>query len=187
MSELTIDPAETEHIVLVNDDWEPIGTAPKLESHHANTPLHLAFSVYIFRPDGKVLVTQRANTKKVWPGAWTNSCCGHPAPGESITDAIIRRVEYELSMTLTDAHVVLPKYQYKTPPFKGVVEHEACPLYFAKTTDQPKPNPLEVDAYKWLSWEEFTTQALNDSNDAWSWWCKDQLKQLLAIPNISNK
>lgn len=184
MNKPIVDPAETDRIVLVNEDWEPIGTAPKLKSHHANTPLHLAFSVYIFNAKGKILVTQRALSKKVWPSVWTNSCCGHPAPEESMTDAITRRVQYELGMTVSDLRVILPRYQYTTPPYNGIIENEACPLFFAQTTNEPKPNPLEVEAYQWLTWDKFNSQVLGDTNDIWSWWCKDQLKQLANIPNL---
>ncbi len=184
MSESTIDPATQDLIVLVDDAGKPIGSAPKLASHHANTPLHLAFSVYIFRSDGKILVTQRAHSKKVWPGVWTNSCCGHPAPDEPISDAITRRVAYELGMTVTDLRCLLPDYRYQTPPFNGIIEHEVCPLYFANTTDEPQPNALEVDDFHWLTWDEFTKNALSDDNDTWSWWCKDQLKQLLTLPDL---
>ena len=33
----------------------------------------VAFSCYVFDDDGLCLVTQRAWSKKVWPGVWTNS------------------------------------------------------------------------------------------------------------------
>ena len=179
-----MDPAHEELIVLVNDQGKPIGSAPKLASHHDNTPLHLAFSVFIFSSDGSVLVTQRAHSKKVWPGVWTGSCCGHPLPNESMEKAIRRRTEYELGIHLQNIRVVLPDYRYKTPPFKGVIEHEVCPLYFAESNDELRPNPLEVEDYEWLDWNEFIAKALADSGDIWSWWCKDQLKQLAAIPNL---
>lgn len=184
MKTAPLDKAEHEYIVLVNEQGKPIGQAPKLASHHAHTPLHLAFSVYIFNATGKLLVTQRATNKKVWPRVWTNSCCGHPAPNESIQDAITRRVTYELGMSLSNLRVVLPDYRYQTPPFEGIIENEICPVFFANTSDEPKPNPLEVEAYQWLSWHEFCSQAQKDTNNMWSWWCKDQLKQLVSTPEL---
>lgn len=172
--------SEKEQIVLVNEHAEPIACAPKLASHHADTPLHLAFSVYILNSQGDVLVTQRAHHKKVWPSVWTNSCCGHPMPGESMQDAIERRVSYELGMRVSDIRVKLPEYRYKTPPYNGIIENEVCPVFFANTADEPSPNPDEVDDFKWLSWAEFRRRAGKDTTDVWSWWCKDQLKQLAA-------
>lgn len=168
-----------ELIYYVDEKDNPTGeTAPKLEAHTANTRLHAAFSCYIFNNAGEFLVTRRAKNKKVWPGVWTNSVCGHPAPGESRQAAIIRRTQYELGMTIKDLQVILPKYIYKTPPFNGIIEHEYCPVFFAHSSSLPDPNIEEVDAYKWLKWEDYVHQVQNDTDDVWSWWCKDQLKQI---------
>jgi len=89
---------DQELIVLCDERGTPTGTAEKWSSHHGRTPLHLAFSCYVFDEAGAFLTTRRALTKKVWPGVWTNSVCGHPAPAESFVDAIARRVGYELGM-----------------------------------------------------------------------------------------
>lgn len=168
-----------EYIVFVHPDGTPTGEiGPKLESHTATTKLHLAFSCYVFNDKGEVLVTRRAATKKVWPGVWTNSVCGHPGPGETVDAAITRRLREELGMTAYDIEVKLPTYTYQTPPYNGIIEHEFCPVFFAKTTDEPSPNPDEVSEYKWMAWDDFVARALADTGDAWSWWCKDQLKQL---------
>lgn len=169
---------DDEKIVLADQDGNPTGVAPKLASHHAKTPLHLAFSVYIFNEEGKLLVTQRALRKKVWPSVWTNSCCGHPAPTETTEDAIRRRVAYELGMTLKALAVVLPDYRYKTPPYRGIIENEICPIYFARADSLAQPNPVEVEDMRWLAWEEFEKQALEDRQDTWSWWCKDQIRSI---------
>lgn len=169
-----------ELIVLVDGKGKPIGTAPKLASHHANTPLHLAFSCYIFNSAGQFLLTKRAHTKKVWPGVWTNSVCGHPAPDEPLEAAIKRRSEYELGLThLTDLVVILPDYRYRTPLFNGIIENEICPVYFAKTAQEPRPNPDEVGAWRWVDWADLSSLIQNDPA-AYSYWTKDQLKLLTS-------
>lgn len=166
-------------IVYVDQNDKPTGeTAPKLEAHTANTRLHAAFSCYIFNDRGEFLVTQRALSKKVWPGVWTNSVCGHPAPGESREAAIVRRTDYELGMTIKDLQVVLPNYIYKTPPFNGIIEHEYCPVFVARASSEPHPNSHEVEAHAWMLWDEYIHTIESDDADVWSWWCKDQYKQL---------
>ena len=168
---------ETEKIVLLDEDGHRIGTAPKLASHHTNTPLHLAFSCYIFDERGRFLVTQRALSKKVWPGVWTNSVCGHPAPGESFETAIARRARDELGMKVKDIQKILPDYRYKTPPYNGIIENEICPVFAAHAASDVTPNPEEVEAYKWLPWEEYAT-LLHEKPADYSYWAKDQYKQL---------
>ncbi|HTE58150.1 MAG TPA: isopentenyl-diphosphate Delta-isomerase [Verrucomicrobiae bacterium] len=166
-----------ELIVLLDEQGKPIGTAPKLASHHANTPLHAAFSCYVFNDKDEFLVTQRALSKKVWPGVWTNSVCGHPGPDETHQAAIERRAHDELGATLTDIQVILPDYRYKTPAFNGIVENEICPVFTARLKGGLAPNPEEVEDYSWLTWADYKAD-LQSHGEKYSYWAKDQLKQL---------
>lgn len=171
--------------MLVDTAGHELGSAEKLATHSDHTPLHRAFSCYIFDDAGKFLATQRAENKKVWPGVWTNSCCGHPAPGESFEDAIRRRVMYELGMEISDIALLVSDYIYKTPPFRGIVEHEFCPIYIARSRGgQCVPNSEEVAAYEWRDWELYRADAISDTADVYSWWCKDQLRLIRQHPLV---
>ncbi|MDX6704319.1 MAG: isopentenyl-diphosphate Delta-isomerase [Solirubrobacteraceae bacterium] len=174
-----------ELLVIVDVYGRAIGAAEKWSSHHADTPLHLAFSCYVFDDDGTFLATRRALPKKIWPGVWSNSVCGHPGVNESITDAIHRRLDYELGMTARDIQVVLPHHLYRAPPFKGIVEYEFCPVYVARAASSPQPNPLEVGACAWVDWRAFVHAAETDSSDTYSWWCKNQLRHLKDDPLVA--
>lgn len=176
--------AGPELIVLVDDNGAAHGVAEKLSAHHADTPLHLGFSCYLFDDRGFLLVTQRAPTKKVWPGVWSNSLCGHPAPGEALTDAVHRRLTFELGMQASAIEVALPHFRYRTPPFQGVVENEICPVLVARAEGSPEPNPEEVGEFAWVRWGEFVAAAQGDRSDHYSWWCKAQLGELEANPLI---
>src|SRR5688500_14251219 len=114
---------DEERIVLVDENNREIGVAPKLASHHAQTPLHRAFSCFVFNGRGEFLLTQRSLSKKVFPGIWTNSCCGHPAPGETTEDAVRRRLFDELGMTPQRLELVLPDFRYRAE-MNGIVENE---------------------------------------------------------------
>lgn len=171
---------EVEQIVFVDEDGQPTGeVGPKLESHTNATKRHLAFSCYIFRPsDNKFLVTQRAKSKKVWPGVWTNSVCGHPAPGEAIEDAIRRRSQDELGIKAIESITcVVPDYKYTTPPYNGIIENEFCPVYVAWVSADIKRNPAEVEDFMWVSWPEYV-RMMTDGHYEISYWAKDQYSRL---------
>jgi isopentenyl-diphosphate delta-isomerase len=168
--------ADTERIVFVTEDGAPTGeTGPKLASHHERTRLHLAFSCYLFRRrDNAFLITRRGLEKKVWPGVWTNSVCGHPVPGEVLEDAVRRRAAFELGLPeLTGLRCVVPRYVYQTPPFNGIVEHEFCPIFTATVDEDPAPNPGEVEDFRWLGWSDYV-RLLEQDERSMSYWARDQ-------------
>ncbi|MFI6424270.1 isopentenyl-diphosphate Delta-isomerase [Promicromonospora sp. NPDC050880] len=139
----------TERVVLLDDDGRPVGTELKRLVHSTSTPLHLAFSCHVLDAAGQVLVTRRALGKLTWPGVWTNSFCGHPQPDEPHEDAIARRAQDELGLTVRDVHVVLPHFRYRATDASGIVENEVCPVYLAVTDQEPRPHPDEVMETRW--------------------------------------
>jgi isopentenyl-diphosphate delta-isomerase len=148
-----------ELVVLLDEDGRPIGTAPKLLVHHASTPLHLAFSCYLFDDAGAVLLTRRALHKRTFPGVWTNSCCGHPAPGEDADAAVRRRVRDELGVEVSQLRCALPDFRYRATASDGVVENEVCPVYVGRAAGAIRPDPDEVMAHVWVPWHELRAAA----------------------------
>ncbi|PLA11830.1 isopentenyl-diphosphate Delta-isomerase [Corynebacterium riegelii] len=145
-----------EEVILLNNDGSPIGTADKAVIHTGDTPLHLAFSCWLFNEDGQLLLTRRALGKKTWPGVWTNSFCGHPAPGETPEEAVYRRATFELGLqreAFASLELVLPNFQYRAVDASGVVENEICPVFVARLTAdaQIQPNPDEVCESAWIT------------------------------------
>lgn len=148
-----------EQVVLVDPEGTPIGTMDKSRVHTADTPLHLAFSCYAFDSEGRMLLTRRALGKRTWPGVWTNTCCGHPAPGEHLEDAIRRRLRFELGVEIESLRVVLPGFRYRAIAPDGIVENEVCPVFFAQLRSEPRAAPDEVMEWRWTSVADFLTVA----------------------------
>ena len=142
--------AVPESVVLLDEDGTPRGTAPKATVHTTATPLHLAFSCHVVDAAGRVLVTRRALSKATWPGVWTNSFCGHPAPGEGFEDALRRRAAFELGLEVHDVRPLAPDFRYRAVDASGLVENEICPIFTAATDDEPSPNPDEVMDHRWV-------------------------------------
>jgi isopentenyl-diphosphate Delta-isomerase len=173
-----------ELVVLVAEDGTPVGTAAKAEVHTTDTALHLAFSCHVFNRAGQILVTRRALEKKTWPGVWTNSFCGHPAPGEDFVEAIHRRAEYELGLKLASVKSALPDFRYRAVDASGIVENEICPVFIATVDDEPVPNPSEVAEYAWADPEELLT-SVEMSAFAFSPWLILQLPRLAVAGYLS--
>jgi isopentenyl-diphosphate delta-isomerase len=176
----TTDTVTPELVVLLDEDGRAVGTADKAGVHHADTPLHLAFSCYLFDGQGNVLVTRRALHKRTFPGVWTNSCCGHPAPGEPLDEAVRRRVEQELGTTVTGLRLLLPRFRYRAEQ-DGVVENEMCPVFVGSADGDVAPDPDEVGEARWEPWEAFRAGVLDGSRTV-SVWCREQVSQLPADP-----
>jgi isopentenyl-diphosphate Delta-isomerase len=167
-----------ELIVLVDDDGQAIGTLPKAQVHHGETPLHRAFSAYLFDGEGRLLVTRRAEDKQTFPGMWTNTVCGHPGPDEDDAAAIARRAAFELELQVAEIRPALPGYRYRAE-FRGVVENEICPVYLGRFTGTPTPAPAEVGGWELLDWAGFRRRQ-DTEGDAWSPWCREQARLIEA-------
>lgn len=177
-------PAE-ELVVLVDDAGHALGTHPKATVHHRDTPLHLAFSCYVLDDAGRVLVTRRAAVKKTWPGVRTNTCCGHPAPGEPPPEAVRRRLRDELGLATGPIELVLPKFRYRAVMADGTVENELCPVYRTVLADDGavSPNPAEVDDAWWVPWEELADPGTwgPAGGDPLSPWAAQQVEALGSL------
>lgn len=170
-----------ENVVLLDDAGRAVGTEPKATVHTAATPLHLAFSAYVFDRDGNLLITRRALEKRTWPGVWTNSCCGHPAPDEPLELAVRRRLGQELGIEIDEIGVVLPSFRYRAVMDNGIVENEICPVYrVLYRGSHPAPDPAEVVGVEWVEWATFADAVVNRTRDV-SPWCFEQVQQLRQL------
>lgn len=143
--------AVDEWVVLLDPQRRPIGSQLKTQVHHAQTPLHLAFSVHVFDEADHTLLTRRAVTKRTWPGVWSNACCGHPAPGEHLHDAVARRLASELGLTALSLSLALADFTYRAQDANGVVENEVCPVFVAQVAGhQPGPDPDRSEVAEWM-------------------------------------
>jgi len=161
-----------EHVVLVDDQNNEIGTAPKDTVHTKDTPLHRGFSCFIFNDKKELLITKRASLKKTFPGVWTNSVCGHPGKDESVVSAVRRRLGEELRLVVRDLIEVSP-YRYRFADKNGIVENEICPIFIGYTNDNPTPIEGEVEEWKWISWKAFLKEIENNP-DVYSPWSREE-------------
>jgi isopentenyl-diphosphate delta-isomerase type 1 len=165
-----------EHVVLVNDLNQVIGTMPKSEVHARLTPLHRGFSAFVFdSEDGRLLLQQRSATKLTWPLVWANSCCGHPAAEESNLDAARRRLKYELGATPTFLEEI-SAYRFCFTR-DGVMENEICPILVGFVTRTLAINRDEVQMVRWVAWEQFLAD-IDHSPELYAEWSIEEARIL---------
>jgi isopentenyl-diphosphate delta-isomerase len=138
-----------EQLILVDSDDREIGHLTKADAHLGSGVLHRAFSLFVFNPEGELLVQQRAPGKRLWPGYWSNTCCSHPHPGERMDTAIARRLREELGMTAELGFLF--KFQYQTRYDAHGAEHELCWVYAGYSSERPCANVDEIAAWRYVA------------------------------------
>ncbi|MFI5569258.1 isopentenyl-diphosphate Delta-isomerase [Streptomyces sp. NPDC051740] len=159
--------AEPILLELVDEDGVTTGTAEKLAAHQPPGRLHRAFSVFLFDERGRLLLQQRALGKYHSPGVWSNTCCGHPYPGEAPFAAAARRTFEELGVSpslLAEAGTV----RYNHPdPASGLVEQEYNHLFVGMVQSPPQPDPQEVATTAFVTPAELAERHARDTFSAW--------------------
>ncbi len=165
-------------VVLVDPRDEPIGTLEKLQAHQRGL-LHRAVSVFVFDSRGRLLVQRRAAGKYHGGGLWTNTCCSHPAPGETPAAAAERRLFEEMGMRceLRWAFAFL----YRADVGGGLVENEYDHVFVGRSDDEPRPDSSEVGDFARHDPRQALAAAMADSNQ-WSVWFRLALHELIGRP-----
>lgn len=136
-----------DHVVLVDEHDRAVGTMGKLEAHRSAV-LHRAFSVFVFNSNGHLLLQRRAIGKYHSGGLWSNTCCGHPRPGEHVADAASRRLGEEMGFTCA----LRPQFDftYKADVGGGLIEHEFDHVFFGSSDTLPTPDPEEAEEWRYV-------------------------------------
>ena len=139
---------ENETLILVNENDEEIGTAPKLDVHRDGS-LHRAFSVFITDSEGNILLHRRADEKYHSGGLWTNAACGHPRPGEATVTAAARRLREEMGISADLDET--GSFTYRAAVDNGLIEHELDHVFTGTFDGQPSPDESEAQEWRWIS------------------------------------
>lgn len=139
-------PSGEELVVLVDERGEDAGAMEKLRAHQTGV-LHRAVSVVVSDAAGRIILQQRASGKYHAARLWSNTCCGHPRPGEPPDEAAARRLREEMGLSCTLRHVATVRYRVQVG---GLVEHEVDDVFTGVADGEPQPDPSEVMAWRAL-------------------------------------
>lgn len=129
-----------EYVIAVDKNNRKLGEIEKLKAHREGI-LHRAFSIFIFDSDGNLILQRRAENKYHSPLLWSNTCCGHPKPGEKSKTGAMRRLKEELGIECKVEKFGTIIYNIRVG---DLIEHEFNTLFFGFYDGVIKPNPGEV-------------------------------------------
>jgi isopentenyl-diphosphate delta-isomerase len=158
-------PSET--LILVDEQDREIGTRSKAECHRGDGLLHRAFSVFLFNPDGQLLLQQRSEQKPLWPLYWSNSCCSHPRAAESVEDAGRRRVREELHVECEPWF--LYKFRYQAAYLGVGSEHELCHVFAGLIDGEIAAHPEEIADWCFIDPDDLTREIAADPDRFTPW------------------
>lgn len=157
-----------EHVILVDELDNEIGTMPKLEAHQKNQ-LHRAFSVFIWNSKNEMLLQKRASGKYHSPNLWTNACCSHPRQNESTIDAAHRRLQEEIGITTKLAHSF--QFIYQVAFNNDLFEHELDHVFIGKSDANPALNLDEVSEFRWVRMDDLQKE-IEQAPSTFTYWFK---------------
>ena len=167
---------EEERVILVNEQDEVIGFGDKIETH-LNGDLHRAFSVFIFNSRGELLLQKRSATKYHSKSLWSNACCGHPRPGESIGASAHRRLKEEMGFSCELKEIF--SFTYRVKLDNNFFENEYDHVFVGSFDGEPVPNPHEVDDWKWIDLMTLKKD-LEENLPDYTYWLSVSLDKLIV-------
>ena len=168
--------ASDELVILVDDNDMEIGFGGKADIHREGR-LHRAFSVFIFDSQEQMLIQQRTISKYHSAGLWSNTCCGHPRPGEVIADAAHRRLQQEMGFDCELQRLF--GFRYRTRVGNGLIEDEYDHVFVGHYDGIPMPDPAEVADWKWIGIANLS-EALSDFPNRFTYWFRKVVDELLV-------
>lgn len=171
-----------DQLILVDSSDREIGISEKMEAHRLGL-LHRAVSVFLFDGEGRMLIQKRSPDKYHSPDLWSNSCCTHPYPGESVSDAARRRLKEELSIDCAVNRV--GSLIYKSDVGNGLTEHEYDHLFIGCSKGRPQPNSLEVSEFRFVKPQDLEKE-LRDKEEDFTAWFKILLPEFSSMVDLNS-
>lgn len=158
-------------------------TMEKIEAHQRGL-LHRAVSVFVFNDRNELLLQKRAVDKYHSPKKWSNTCCTHPAPGETPLVAAQRRLFEEMGLvaTLTEVFTFL----YQADAGNSLTENEFDHVFLGVSDKNPNPNPAEVSDWNWVTIEELKQELIRNPEE-YSPWLRECFNEVIKYKSREPK
>jgi isopentenyl-diphosphate delta-isomerase len=162
-----------EMVIIVDPHDRQIGVEEKMQAHREGK-LHRAFSVFVFNDKGEMLLQKRAPQKYHSGGLWTNACCSHPRPGETVEQGAVRRLNEEMGFVCELKKAF--HFIYKAALDGGLIEHEFDHVFIGSYNGEIHPHANEVADYRWLNVQDLERE-LEHFPERYTVWFKIAFEQ----------
>lgn len=169
-----------EKVILVDENDFEIGIGEKIETHQEGR-LHRAFSIFVFNSKGELLLQKRTKSKYHSGGMWTNTCCGHPRPGENIVDAAHRRLREEMRIDCEFEEIF--SFQYRVEFDNNLSEYEYDHVMLGTCDDDPHPDPEEASDWKWAEVGSLRHD-IKANPEMHTYWLKISLDKVISYATV---
>ncbi|MGI6094471.1 MAG: isopentenyl-diphosphate Delta-isomerase [Lachnospiraceae bacterium] len=161
-----------ENLIWVDLLDQEIGSGEKLETHRKNQ-LHRAFSVFVINGN-KMLIQKRAKGKYHSGGLWANACCSHPRKGETLLEAVPRRMKEELGICCDVKEVFSFVYFQQ---YEGLSEYEYDHVYLTEYAGEVHPDTEEIEEIRWIAIQDLQKELETHPEQFCAWF-------LIAAPRV---
>ncbi|MEU1554224.1 isopentenyl-diphosphate Delta-isomerase [Streptomyces scabiei] len=175
-------------VELVDTRGRAIGDTTVHEAHFGDAGLlHRAFSVLLVNERDEVLLQRRAATKRRFPGLWSNTCCGHPGPGEALVDAARARLTDELGIRVATLEVGGAFVYRAADPGSGYVEHEYDHVLVGEFDGEPPDiDPAEVSEVAWRPLDEILRELDGAGATAFTPWFGQVVRETRELRGVGS-
>ncbi len=163
----------SEDLILVDIFDREAGTGEKLETHR-NGWLHRAFSVFLYQ-DNKMLIQKRNEKKYHSGGLWANACCSHPRVGETLEEAVPRRMFEEIGVSTSVNEIF--SFVYRQCFADGLSEYEYDHVFLGKYLGKITLNEEEASEALWIDIDELSEDLSKNPGKYCAWF-------LIAAPKV---
>jgi len=179
-----------ELVDIVTETGEPTGKIALKSEAHNNGLFHNTTHVWLYTKPDKILLSQRAASKKIFPLLWDVSAAGHVDAGESIIDAALRETHEETGLLLSAFDLKeIGVHKHMSSYDEGLIQdnefHHAFIAELKCSLHELIPQEGEVEAFKLVSFNDFL-DLLKNSNTNSHFVASNKTYYIFVLDCISN-